>query len=348
LELAIQQALNSTRYVDTSDIQSRSDGYYTFGLLPWITQPADILMIGQRSSPVLTGNRQMGAWGTVSTGGALQPDRWTLAGAAGVFTRSTTSRSGLYSLSAQRAGTNLSVSQTVIAVTGNDNDAQSLRATSLTGVLVARSTTASQIRVRVTDEKADGTVISTSNSAYHTGGGGWEELSIAHTVASTADLVRVAALVEVDGTPLIDDLYLTNGGVEVADRLDRFDTDWWRGGKEWGQGPLAWMGPQGTTGQIRVCSLRPYPEFNAARVKAGTADLDETDAPLDLITYRALAQLFEGLISAHGSNAFYADRAATYSQRGDTLALQHVAASTPQPGAKLYTGAAYGYMARTR
>ena len=345
LETAIQEALGSTTRVDESILQARSDGIYDFSLLTWLKQPSDIALCGVRGAPIITGNRKFGQWGTVSTSGVLQPDRWTLAGAGGTSVRSTTSRNGPYSLKVTRAGTDVTVGQTAQVITSNAADL-SLRGTTVTGVTVAMTTVASNLRVRVTSEEVGGTVLSTSNSSYHTGSGAWEELSIGHDVDEAADILRVQATSEVDGDSYLDDLYLTTTTLGDGQRLDRYPTDWWRGYKDFTQNPMLLWAPDGgrrMDAQLVVRSLRKYPTFDAARVLAGTADGDETDCPLDLLKYRALARFFRGLARDTEGNANLVAKANEYEGMADSIATGHIAdLTTVQPGAQMMSGAAYG------
>ena len=345
LEQAIQDALDTLRRVDRCEMQSRLDGIYTFENYSWIAQPQDIKRIGRSESPILTGNAKMDQWGTVSSGGVLQPDRWTLAGASATFGRSTTSR-GRYSLSVQRAGTNATVAQTVKAVTAQSTQ-QSLRTQVVTGVGVFQSTVASEIRVRVTSESVSGTVLSTSNSGYHTGGGSWEELSIAHTVDAAADIIRVQAINEVDGTALVDELYLMAGAVNEGVRLGRFTVNWDKFPK-WDQNPMTWKGAQAVGGCVAFDSRRPYPTFDATRVKAGSADDDVSDAPLDLVAYKALALFYERQSRGHASSAALMAKSASYMEKAENLALGHLAdPQEAEAGESLITGRERGYAAVT-
>ena len=345
IETAIQEALASTVRVDESLLQARADGRYTFGLLPWIIQPADIALLGFRGSPVITGNRYFSGWGTVSTAGVLQPDRWTLAGSGATFARSTTSRTGLYSLKTTRAGTDVTVHQAVQAVTSNASD-NTLRGRTMTGVAVCMTTDASSALVRITSEKVDGTVLSTSDSDYHTGSGRWEELSIEHTIHAQADLIRVTALQDVDGDVYWDDLYETLDELGDGQRIDRYPTVWWRGYKDFSQNPTTFYAPDGgvqNTGELVVRSLRKYPTFDAARVAAGLADDDSTDCPTELLKYRALSRFFFALARDQEGNANLQAKATQYGQMADDLAKSHIADLTvTQPGAQMYSGSQYG------
>lgn len=340
LEQAIQDALAQTLRIDYSTLQRRSDGRYTLADLSWITSSQGV-QIGRSNSNVLTGNRQFDSWGTVSSAGVLQPDRWTLAGSGGTFARSTTSRRR-FSLSVTRSGTTTTVEQTVQAVTGSPNDT-SLRGQVVTGVIVAQTTVASQTRVRVTSEKADGTVLSTTNSSYHTGGGSWEELTAAHTVDTAADIVRISIRNEADGAQLLDEAYLTDGSVDESERRDNYNVEWMTG--EWTQTPLMWRGPVDLTGQIVVKSRRPYPTFDATRMRSGLADSDSQDAPLDLIAYRALARFYEDQAFGQNGNAMLEMKAAKYSKQADIMGAAHIADPTGNKGATILSGHARGWAA---
>lgn len=345
LEQSVQDALNSLRRIDRSEMQSRLDGRYTFENHAWIVQPQEIVRIGRSGGPVMTANRSFEQWGVVSTGGVLQPDRWTLAGAAVTFARSSTSRKR-YSLSVTRAGTDATVDQSVRSVTAQTTQ-QSLRGQTVTGVAVVQTAIASQVTVRVTSERVDGTVLSTSNSAAHTGGGSWEELSAAHTVHAAADIVRVKAINAVDGAALLDELYLCAGAVNEGVRLGRFPAEWDKFPR-WEQNPLTWLGAQAISGAIVFDSRRPYPTFDATRVKAGTADSDSSDAPLDLVAYKALALFYTARARGNASSAALLAKAATYAQMAEDLALGHLA--DPQdtdPGEAWLSGRERGWAAVT-
>lgn len=345
LEQAIQDALNSLRRLDRSEMQSRLDGRYTFENFPWVVQPQEIKRIGRALGPVLTANRDMEQWGIVSTAGLLQPDRWTLAGAAATFARSTTSRKR-YSLSVTRAGTDATVDQTIRAVTAQSTQ-QSLRSQQVTGVAVVESAVAAQTTVRVTSEKVDGTVLATSNSTAHSGGGSWEELSIAHTVDAAADIVRTKVINHVDGAALVDELYLTAGAINEGIRLGRFGTEWDKFPK-WEQNPLTYVGDQAISSAIAFDSYRPYPTFDPTRVKAGTADDDVSDAPLDLVAYKALAMFYAARAKGAASSTTIQAKAAEYAQIAEDLALGHLA--DPQDtdtGESLITGRERGWASVT-
>lgn len=341
LEQAIQDALAQTLRIDRSHLQPRTDGRYYLNNFSWVNA-AQGVKVGRSDSRVLTGNRHFDQWGTVSTAGVLQPDRWTMSGSGATFARSTTSRSR-YSLSATRSGTTTTVEQTVQAVTGSSSDS-TLRGKVVTGFVIAQTTVASQTRVRVTSEKADGTVLSTTNSSFHTGGGSWEELTAEHTVDASADVVRISVRNEADGAQLLDDGGLLEGTMNDSERRDNFPVSWLE--VDWSQNPLMFLTDTGITGQIVIQSRRPYPTFDATRVRSGLADADSQDAPLDLIAYRALAKFYQRQADGLGGNASLARRAEKYAGQADVMGAAHLA--EPQGnerGAVTLSGKARGYAA---
>ena len=341
LEQAIQDALAQTLRVDRTVLQPRTDGRYFFNAFSWITAPQGV-RVGKSASNVLTGNRHFDQWGTVSTAGVLQPDRWALAGTSATFARSSTSRSR-YALSVTRSGTTTTVEQTVQAVTGSTNDT-GLRGQVVTGFVIAQTTVASQTRVRVTSEKADGTVLSTTNSSYHSAGGSWEELTAEHTVDSAADVVRVSIRNEADGAQVLDDAGLLEGTMNDSERRDNFPVSWLE--VDWSQNPLMFLTSTGITGQIVIQSRRPYPTFDATRVRSGLADADSQDAPLDLIAYRALAKFYQREADGLNGNASLARQAAKYAKTADIMGAAHLAEPQgDETGAQMLSGKARGYAA---
>jgi len=336
LDNAIQAALRGTRFFDRTYVPTTASHRYSLSGLSWLVEPSDIVSIEKFNVPVLNNNRGFEKWNGYSSG-SLVPDGWTLAGSGATFARSATSRTGAYSLSVTRAGTDATVSVTLpILDTGVDED--NLRGQTLTVVTVARSGQASSVRARITSEKADGTVITTDNSSYHTGGGGWEELSTTHTVSSTADQITISARVEVNETALLDELYVCIGS--VTDGVRRAD---YRSGArvrgyrfEQGQPPVLYVSAGSMGGQLRINSQRPYAPFTQSRIDGGTADADSTDAPLDLIAYGALYRLFEDL----PENPDQARKAEKYRRIYSSMQAQHLAVDNQDEprGAELIPG----------
>lgn len=297
MDLAVQQTLRTTRFLDRSILPSNLSGEYWLNALSWIVDPSDITRVGWAASPVATRNRHMEKWNGVSSGGLLVPDDWTLGGTSATFARVASARLGAYSLALTSTGSGTATVDAVVPVLRSGVSNDSLRGRVVTGVAVSRSGAASSHRVRVISESSAGSAISTTNSSYHTGGGYFEELSAEHTVSATAEQVRVRFLQEMDETSKhLDELYLMVGSLNDAVRRDQFPPTWWnvRPHLEQGQ-PLLLHGDRRADCQIVIESQRPYTTFDAARVASGSADADATDAPLDLVAHGVLWRMCEGV-----------------------------------------------------
>lgn len=304
---AIQHVLRTTRFLDRSILPSNLAGEYWLNGLSWIADPSDIVRVGWTASPVMTRNRGMEKWNGASTAGALVPDDWTLAGTGATFARVASVRLGAYSLTVNTTGGNTATVDAVVPVLRSGVSADSLQGLIVTGVAVSRSGAASSQRVRVTSENAAGTVITTTNSSFHTGNSYFQELSAEHTVSTTAEQLRVQFRQEQNETTQhLDELYLMLGVLTDSQRRDQFPITWWnrRPNLEQGQ-PLLLHYERRANAQIVIESQRPYAVFDSARLIAGTADLDSTDAPLDLIAHGALWRLYERLGDQKGSAKHY-------------------------------------------
>lgn len=301
---AIQQTLFKLLRRDTLNIPLRAGPkrYYVGLDLSWLRDPNDILDLRYSASPILIRNDEFNKFNTVTTGGVLQPDDWTLAGAAGTMARSTTQvdpavamYSGAYSLAITRSGTNLTLTQTSgLLQTGVSSD--SLRGVAICAFLRCWSAVASQVRLRVTD---DGGSTYTSSS-YHTGGSTWEELSLTLTVSSTA--TNLATVIEVNGDNTV--CYLSrcrparlsavDDGLRRASYSEKnIPREAYR--YDQGAGTLSILG-RGlpSSGTLLIESKRPYPQFDSTRLTAGTADADVSDAPVDIVATGAIAELYRG------------------------------------------------------
>lgn len=284
---AIQETLRNTRFLDDSILPANLSGEYWLNGLSWLKAPSDIVRIGTRAIPVLSRNRHFEKWNTISSAGLLQPDDYTVAGSGGTFTRSTTARRGAYALSATRSGTNLTITQTIgLLPTGVSND--SLIGKTVTAVMVCKTSTASAGRVALSDG------VTTTNSSYHTGGGGWEELTASAEIGATGTDLTIQGQVNVDGTLLIDELYLVYGSLTDTIRRSGFrEPDWYQQAPRFEQQGMLLHGPRAIGSQVVVRSQRPYAQFDADRVFAGSADADEHDAPIELIAHGALWHLYD-------------------------------------------------------
>jgi len=338
LDKAIQQTLFKLLRRDTINVPLRSGkrNYYLGNDLTWLRDPNDILELRYSASPILNRNDEFNRHNTVTTGGVLQPDDWTLAGASGTMARSTTqvdpavaTYNAAYSLAMTRSGTNLTLTQTVgLLETGVSGD--SLRGQAVCGLLRCWSAVASQVRLRCTD---DGGSTYTS-SDYHTGGSGWEELTFTKTLSATATNLQV--VIAIDGSNTV--CYLSRCRLartsSVDDSLRRAayqETTIPRENYRYEQGPgmLSLLGQNlPGTGTLLIDSKRPYPQFDATRLTGDNADADASDAPVDIVATGALAELYRGQ-SMEGEHSEtdrkeYASRYAFWLGKFEVAAKKHL------------------------
>lgn len=124
-------------------------------------------------------NRNMEAWGD---GTSSAPDGWTLAGAAATIAREgATIQQGTYSAAVTRAGTDCTLSQSVHATEGIAYWQDDI----VTFSCYVYATVASRARIYI----ADG--VGTTYSDYHSGGSGWEHLTVTRTIDSAATAVTL-------------------------------------------------------------------------------------------------------------------------------------------------------------
>lgn len=344
LDNAIQKALRGTRFLDNTIIPRNVAGLYWLDStrFPWVTG-AENLNICWNGNPVLTDNRHFEKWNVVSTAGAIQPDSWTLAGAAATFSRSSTSRRGAYSLSVTRSGTNATVAQTPgLLETGATLSADALRGFLCTAAVVVKTAVASQVRVQITDG------ITTSNSSYHTGGNTWEELTATITPASTATTLTVTVSVEVDGTALIDEAYCLFGPINDTVRRDQWRNRYLDPLPKWEMGqPLELNSFIGRGGQLIVESYRPYTEFDQTRINSGLADADTTDAPIEMIAHGAIWQLLKEQVQTKTITEKMIEHRNTYGWLRDQHQATASADRSIRPGLQVF-GPATTVSARAR
>ena len=201
----------------------------------------------------------------------------------------------------------------------------------MTGVAWVWSSTASQVRAQIV---SNGAVL--GSSSYHTGGSRWEELTVTATVGAAADTLSVQISVESSNNVV----YASEGyAIEAAsltddvrrDNYESGETEEPRGTYEQGGTLNATLPQRGRRGQWVIWSERSYPQLDATRFAAGTADADEIDAPIVTLATGAIARLYEGLIdpSKPETGAMYGPMAALWNERYDKLGSKHIA---PDPG----------------
>ena len=294
IDSAIQITLPRIKRLDREIIPCKNDARVYLTDLSWIREPGGVSKLAWSSNPGLCRNPDLQKYNTVTTSGVLQPDGWTIAGASATMARSTTQvYKGKYSLAITRAGTDCTVSQAPgLLTTGVSAD--SLISKTVTGWARVWSAVASQVRVQLYDEVNSSVIAS---SSYHTGGSGWEELSTAETtLASTVEGLTVRVSVETSNTVCyVGYLDVIRGALSDAVRRGNFrEVEYGRPYFDQGL-PLSFLADGKSSGQWVIYSERGYAEFDAARLIAGTADADETDAPEVIAAVGAHWALYEGV-----------------------------------------------------
>lgn len=312
---------------------------YRLDELTWIDQPSRVMGWSVCDSPVLARDRYVQKWNTVNSSGVLTPDWWT-------FSATTPERSSTQkwrhatSCKITRAGSNLTMSQTIgllrngtAAANGED-----LRGQNVTVAVVAWSAVASQVRVRITDG------VTTTNSSYHTGDSTWQELSTSMDIASTATTMTISVSVETSDTACyVGDVYACETSrFSDAVRRDTYEDRPLSASNfdDYEQGPpvtAVLAQSMGRGRQLVVNSTRGYPRFDEARVAAGTADADSTDAPLLPLATGAIAETYLALSMREGvDGGAFAGKHRYWNNRFEELAGRHTyAPSNPRGGAHL-------------
>lgn len=291
LDDAIVRAMEQCARLDWEMIPGFQGNRYPLTDFTWLTRRALIKDVRFRHSPVFTRNRHMDKWNTVTSGGVLQPDWWTLTGSGATMVRDSSNGarpSSPYTVAITRAGTDCYLSQSVSTMLTGVTGAQSYANRTIYAVAKVKASVASRTRVRLV---VDGSVV--ASSSYHTGGGTIEELSTSYDVASTANSLEIRVTVETgDTTIYVDEAYLVPDNLSDAVRNDVYEEE--AAEVSFEQGPPLVMRTQFAIGkQVMVRSERPYPAFDATRVGAGSADADSSDAPLTLVACGMLAYAFE-------------------------------------------------------
>lgn len=330
---AIQVALGRLRRRHVTELPTvQGQTVYWLHALPWVTGPAELAAVTLRRSPVVTRDRYIESWGQMGSAGALLPDWWTLSGAGASVARSTAqNRRSQHGTAITRAGTDCVLAQDVGLLPNGTAAANSetLAGKQFAFTAVVLAGAAATVRA----QWLDGT--QTVSSAYHTGDGAWQELTAEGTIAPAATGLTVRVSVETnDGTYFVDECFGHEGALTDTIRRDEYGEDVVEHQIDQTGASVALVVPRTPRGQqLRVWTNRPYPQFDAARVMAGTADADVSDAPLAEVATLAIARLFEGLARNRGEDTQrYAMIAGDWRDRAERLAMQHLAMAEPPKG----------------
>ena len=171
---AIDRTLQETeRLVET--VLPTVEGQYRYPLpnAPWIEHMGDVEKVMYRLSPNLLDNATFEYWGR---GSDDQLAAWTLSGASSTVTRVRSDYSaGQFAANVARSDTNAILTQTIPI------QIDQLRGETISCEALVKTATASIARIQINDGA------SATASSTHSGGGGWETLTITHTVDSSAD-----------------------------------------------------------------------------------------------------------------------------------------------------------------
>jgi hypothetical protein len=182
--------------VETGDTTAQFDGLtFTLG-----TQLPD--MIGTRESfqGLETGlfnhlfNGAFQIWGGAATPATLPPTGWTLTGAAATVARDGTNfRVGAYSAALTRVGADCYLEQR-LDTRADVGPIARWQSRPVTYGCWVRATVATTTRLVIFDG------VNTFTSGYHTGGSGWEFLTVTGVIATAADQLRVRCQVDSSNT----------------------------------------------------------------------------------------------------------------------------------------------------
>ena len=316
VDAAIRETITSIPRIDITEMATvQGQRLYWLSDLDWIKQESDVLRVELWPTNVLSRNRYLSKW---SVADAAAADSFTLAGAAGTIARSTTTGGeSPYSAAVTRAGTDVTLTQTVGLLDARGTD-DSLRGEKVTVVAYARAGAASSLRLFVSDG------ITTTNSSYHAGSGAFAELSKEVTLAAAATALTFGAELKTNETVYIDELYLVFGeltdgvrrsaGVNKSVVVPREYLD--------GAGPKALLLPErGFGAQYAIYSYRPFAEI--------TTDAQSTDCDLKLAATGALARVFQTAAIDTGPMAVFgkeekARLAETYRRQFEELRYNYI------------------------
>lgn len=175
---AINRGLQELRRPTWSSIPTRR-GARRYGRveLPWVRDRFDVLGVKLRRSPNILDNEDFENWGT---GDSPALSRWVLSGTDALATRTEPADAHApFAVQLSRVGTDALLTQTPGLL-----DRQLIEKTLAVSVL-CRTSVATAARLRVTDG------VTTTDSSYHSGGGGFETLNVSHEVSAGATTLQV-------------------------------------------------------------------------------------------------------------------------------------------------------------
>lgn len=343
---AIQRALASLKFLDRTEFPTlQTQRRNWLHDLTWIEKPGDVVDLRWSNNPVLTRNRHFEKWtGYQATGGAFAPDFWTLTlnNSTAIELRRDTSAAAtpeqwrnkyVLALVDDTGGITQRFSFLATGVS-----ADSLASVGITAVMVARVVASGDWQVGITD----GAGAQTTSSSVWSTTGAYIERTVAATFSSfIADRPLISTVSTAPAVAIYIGEFYAVPTASFGDAVRRDDFAEYpvlRSDYEFdqGSGSLAVMAPRVSRyGQYIVYSWRAFPRFTASRITAGTADADETDAPVIPLALGAIAKLYKGLAGGGGEDrSRYLQLAAEYGALFEQAALAFRNSENPQPGGR--------------
>jgi hypothetical protein len=163
------------------------------------TNPIDVIKDLVLRQLEAAGPLKNGDFENWSSGATSAPDEWTLAGAGATVAASTTSsKRGLYNAALTGGSVTSALKQTFA-------DFADYKGKQISFGSWVKSSVASQARLRIDDG------VSPVYSSYHTGGGGWEFLTVTRQVSGAATQLEFSVRVAASGTAYFDGAVARDG-----------------------------------------------------------------------------------------------------------------------------------------
>jgi hypothetical protein len=202
---ALDRALQESSRVVWSAIPTIAGNHeYSLADYPWIETADDITDVYLRNSPNLIDNEDFELWGEGSSPALA---RWTAAGAGLTITRVAGMRHGFAVRITAAGDVDASLTQTPGLLHDQlrgelQSDGTYANPRAVRCSVWAKTSVASGARVSITDG------VTTTNSPYHSGGGGWEELVVGVAIGITATTLQFSLQMNEDGDAEFDQAVL--------------------------------------------------------------------------------------------------------------------------------------------
>ncbi len=249
---------------------------YSLVNFPWVRKRTDVLEVWRRESPNLLANEGFELWGD---GSSAELPRWTLSGTGAIAGRTPSVKTHhAYAVNLTAAGgVDAELRQTVGLLN------LQLQGEELVASSIVKAGISSAARIGISDG------LTTSWSDYHTGGGGFETLTVpTKTLAVGAIDLQFRALMEENGQATFDEPIMVEGD-EIPDQLRDGGSASYRledieaSRIDYATAPAVMVSKLQRGQQLVVATAQPFFPL--------TADTDLTDAPLEALKAGALLQL---------------------------------------------------------